>query len=989
MAYAYTGPTSINYILQRAYDELRRGENQHYRSTEVQYMNHVKELLGNLERYLETCGVRLPAEVQEGAEITAAAAAAGKESDRAAFSAPLHSRMVGTERVDQGRRISSGSASASVMIGISNCDDDVVNRHEEASNNVSVYSSGPLRSGWEELETPCEAQRGSGAANVCPVASSCPVAAATSTFQGISLKSSQEHTMSDSSPCRLGAPCQQLSAQDSRSVRTANNEDDVGILYQSQHTTTPHAAHSSSSPPIATDVGAGGNKKGNITSLMYSGDATGVDSCSVDSGSAPIVAIIDSGCGGSNGTRSREHGESLAMKSPPTPPNLPEHYTREDACNGLYASGDGFSRSASTHPTVSNAFASTSCVSDAGMGATRTAVPHNPWGEVGTLVQPVTESRQNSNVASFMSEAALGCPLPDGANGAVVVSPATTMRNVEKGSSGAVSAPLAVEAPPPRVDPKLSFPLAFLPSIGPSTTTSPAPVLSAATRRQVQLSPLNSSSVEAEAGGNKAMTDVKLDKPLSHSFGILSSPLPISPVPRQHGVKEAGRVVPRVEYIPSPPQHSGLGPSASFTAVVAPLQSAASEPLVNHRLSAGGGDGTDSIAYRQQAQRGSAPPHPRTSASMAAASVAVATTALAKNPEKEKLMHRLREVLARSVSGKSSVTALAVPSAVSLGRQSPFPDDAAWSVGRVQEKHSAADSTRVPVSAHAPGSQRPLQHQQTSGSPTPFPNTTTTDDTIDGSANVQHSERSSDLKNGGKRGDGPGGVAFDDSWGFIRLSRAAASACPYTTSSKDIVSEAATSHSVSRGTVHPKDTCSDEDGGSMEPPRFDHTLKETCCAHRCLGSSNRAAIMSTARASGGLSASHRWDTGSCTTVSNNSSRTYTKEMIAASFVANEQHSPSSLLVPTSSARSARSPPALTKNDIEGCSRDEEVLGAHQMHSAGGKRALTNGQQPSERDDGERQSFPTNFSSAHAEKQQLMQRLRMVLSRNGECVLNNR
>lgn len=344
-------------------------------------------------------------------------------------------------------------------------------------------------------------------------------------------------------------------------------------------------------------------------------------------------------------------------------------------------------------------------------------------------------------------------------------------------------------------------------------------------------------------------------------------------------------------------------------------------------------------------------------------------------------MSRLREVLERSVFGKSSVQPSAVPSAV-----------AACSVGEDQVKHSAPGSTRVPVSALVPSPQPLRQNQRTPGYPTPLPGTTKTDDTPDGSANAQRSDSPPELKGRGNRGDGTGGVAWDDSWDFLRLATAAISEFPHTTSSKGIVSEAATSHSVSRGTVRP------EDGGSMGPPRCDHTPKEGGHAYRYVGSSNKAATMTAARPSGGLSACRRWDKGSCTTANGTSSRASATEMIAASFVANAQHYPSPLPVPMSWMRPARSPPGialqgasasdgyppgLTKSDIDNFTRAEEVLRARQSHSTGGKRALTDEQQSSQHDDGERQSSSTNFSPAHAEKQQLMQRLRMVLSRHGE------
>ncbi|KAL7710636.1 hypothetical protein N2W54_000106 [Lotmaria passim] len=146
MANPYADPTSIDYILQRAQDELRRGGNQHYRAAEAQYTNHVRELLGNLERYLETCGVQLPAGVITGTEAAAAVAAAStinevdSEHD-AARSSPnnqVQNGSLGTKHSYP----SPPSRSLSASVAVEN-----------------VRGSRGSTSGWGTLATPTAAQQ--------------------------------------------------------------------------------------------------------------------------------------------------------------------------------------------------------------------------------------------------------------------------------------------------------------------------------------------------------------------------------------------------------------------------------------------------------------------------------------------------------------------------------------------------------------------------------------------------------------------------------------------------------------------------------------------------------------------------------------------------------------------------------------------------------------------------------------------------------------
>nr|CCM18849.1 hypothetical protein, unknown function [Leishmania guyanensis] len=973
MAHAHTDPKSIDHTLQSTYDELRRGENQHYRSAEARYTNHVKELLGNLERYLETCGVQLPTEVQEGSEITAAAAAA---SEQAVFVVSSRGRLMGTHRVSQPHCISGRSAPASAAVSYVKCDRDAVSQQEETSNNLSARSSGPVYSGWGNLATPCEARRDSSVANAHLTISSGPVAAATSTLHSTPLQSGQAHAMSDSSFSSLEAAYQRHPTPSKKSVCTANSESRASLLYNSQQATRAHTAYSPSSTFILVTVGADDNAEGNIAPHVYSNDAAGVDSCSVDSASAPIVAIINSRDSGDSGPRSRRRGGSPAMRSPPAPPPTVQDYcTGVGARGSLYASGDGVNRSCRTYPIVSNTIAG---VSDADSGAARTTAGHDRWGEFGTFVQSITETRQKRNMAALKRAAATRCPLLDSANGALIADHPIVTRDVERGSSGAASPLFAMVAPSPGVTPKAGFLLPYVLSTGTSMTTPPTPVLAVAAGGQVQPSPLDwcgtkahayplplqvahgagsdavralaAAGAAAETAGSPEMADVEIDKLPSPSSGALSFPVPMATAPPQHcvGASDAG------------------------------------VPLAGHRLCPRGGDDIDSVVYYQHTQRGLVPPHPRTSAG------AVAAAVLARSPEKEQLMRRLQAVLKHSVSVTSSVQPSALPSAVAAERQLSFSDGAAWGTGKVQGQHSAVGSTRTPVSALLRSPQSPLQIQLMSHYPIPLPSTTKTNNASDGSAITRRSVSSSEHKIGDTRGDVAGGVAWDGSWDFLQLATAAVSGCPHTFSSKDISSEPATYHSVSRRTVQSKDA--DGDGDSEEDssglPRCDHMPKEAYRAHRFVDGSNKTATVTTETPPGGLRAGGGWDMGSCTTARNPSAWTYAKEKIPPSFVATSwmrpPRSPPGVAMQSDSASDGY-PPGLTKSDIGNFSRaeEEEALRARRRHSLGRRGGLTGGQQQSQRDVGERQPFSADFTSAHAEKQQLMQRLRMVLSRPGE------
>ncbi|KAG5490956.1 hypothetical protein JIQ42_00842 [Leishmania sp. Namibia] len=979
MAYAYTDPTCIDYILQRGYDELRRGESQHYRSAEAQYANHVKELLGNLERYLEACGVRLPSEVQEGTEISAAAAAAdAQESEPTAFSVPPRGHSVGTQRVSQGLHIGGRSASVSAVVGSAKCSSDAVNRQEVTISNPSAHMSGPVRSEWGNLETPCEAQRDSGAANSHHVAGSGLVAAATSTLWGTPLQSNLAHAMSDTSSPPLTAGNQRHPAPDNRSVHATNSESEASILYNSQQVTRAHAAYSSSSPSMTVDVGADGNAENHIASLVYSGDATGVDSCSVDSDSAPIVAIIDSGYGGGNGARSRGRSENATMRSPPAPPKLREYYTGEGARGSSY-------------PIASNAIAAASSVSDASAGATRTAAGLDRWGEFGMFVQSITESRHNSNLASLKGVATAGYPPPEGANSA------------------------------PGATPKLSFQLPYVLSTGTSMTTPPTPVLAVVAGRQMHQQQLNWGGAKvqpsysplqvAHGAGSSAVralvaAEVVLgsetaglegyqrSSPLS---GIVSSPIPLAALPRQCGVDEASFGVPQVECIPSPPPHSRPTRPACLTGVAVPMQCAASVSLASHRLRPGGGDGTDSLPHCQRAQLGSVPPHARASAGAVAATAPVAS---ARSSEKEQLMHRLREVLKRSAYASSSVQSPAMPSAVAAEQQSSFSKDPTWGIKGKQDGHVAVGSTEAPAPTLVPSPQPPLPSQRMPNDTAPLPSTARTNGTSNESANMHRSVYPPEPKNGG--------VAWNRSWDFLRSATVAASGCLYTSSSNDISSKPTTSHGVSCGTARPKDAGDDGGSGSSALPRHVHQSKGDFRAQRYVSNSDKDAIMTTEPPPDVLRADGGRDLGSCTAASITCARAYIKETIALSQIANAQRHPSSLCAATPSMWPACStlshshpgiampdaseldgyPPGLTKSGIGDCSRvEKEKLSAYQRHSVGQNGGLTDVQLPSQPSGEERRSFSTGTAPSHAEKQQLMHRLLIVLNRSNGCALS--
>ncbi|KAG5466664.1 hypothetical protein LSCM1_00833 [Leishmania martiniquensis] len=1032
MAYAYTDPTSIDYILQRTYDELRRGESQHCRSTEAQYTHHVKELLNNLERYLETCGVRLPTEVQEGADISvAAAAASAQENEQTAFPVPERGHLVEAQRVSRGYHMTDSSASVPATVSSAKCDRDAVNLQGVTSSNRSAHSSGPVPSGWGNLATPCEAQHGGGAASVHHVTGSRPGAAAPATVCGTSLQSELAHAVSGTSPSYLRAGRQRHPARDSRSAHTTKSESEASILYNSQQATRANAAYSSSLPSMAVDVATDGHAESNIASLVYSGDAAGVESCSLDSGNAPIVAIINAGYGDGNGARSRGHGENTKIRSPPAPPKLREYYTGEGARGGLCTSGDGVSRSSSSRPTVSNAIAATSGVSDTGAGAPHTAAGLDRWGEFGMFVQSITESRQNSNLASLRSVTAAGYPQPDGVSSAAVSALPTGGQKEEAGSTGASSAPFAMAAPSPGATSKLSFQLPYVLSTGTSMTTPPTPVLDVAAGRQVHqqqqkwggakahtsFMPLQvahgagSSAVRAlaaaEISGGSNTAELEGNRRPSPSSGVVSSPIPLAPLPRQRCVDEAGAGVPQVECIPSPPPHSRASRPACRPGVVSPTQCAAPVSFAGNRLGPGGSDCTDSFPYCQRAQRGSVPPHARASASAASATATPATTLLTRSAEKEQLMRRLQGVLKRPIYAPSSGQSSTVPSAAAAEPQPCVPNDPALGIEGKQNRQVAIGGTRAPAPTLTSSSQPALQSQRMPNCTAPSPSTTKTSDTSGGPVNAQRRVGPPEHESSGHFGDAAGVLAWNRSWDFLRLATIALSGCPHTSSSNDI-SEPATSQKVSCSTILPKDAGGDKDGSSCGFPQGAHQLKDDLRAQRYVGSSDKDAIMTTATPPAARSADGGWNVGSGTRASIVSVRGYAKEIVAPSSIVNAQRHPPSSITATSSTRPTRSTPPhspscivmrsassfdgykpdLANSGIDNFSgAEQEKLRAYKRQSMSRKGGLTDAQHQPQRHDGGSQSFSTDLAPSHAEKQQLMHRLRILLSRSDECALS--
>ncbi|KAK7194674.1 hypothetical protein NESM_000386400 [Novymonas esmeraldas] len=1024
MAYVYTDPTSIEYILQRAHDELRRGENQHYRSTEAQFTNHVKELLGNLERYLETCGVRLPAEVQDGGKVTALAVAANEqERERAAFVVASGSGLMATQRPSQNRQQSgrSASASASVMTGNNNRSDRV------AINNANASLSGPARGGWGNLATPREGLRGDGAAAAERAAQrGRTTAALSSSPHGSPLRSVAAHSVCGSPSSPLGVVYQRHphSTADNRSARTTNSESGASILYNSQQATRAHAAYSSGSPSMAVEVAVDTTPQSNMTSLMYSGDAAGVDSCSVDSGSAPIVAIIGSRRGaGTSSNRGQE--EHLTTSMPPAlarPP--PEHQSKDGTRNsgggnsgggGVGGGGHGpradtVSRSASTHLTVSNAIAAASGVPDTGVSTARAAAGHDRWGEFGTFVQSITESRQNSNLASLQSAAATGYPQPDciGANGTLVAALPSSMRDgesvgappLESVSEPPAAAPLAVAAPSPSVTPKVGFQLPYVLSTGTSMTTPSTPVLAVAAHRQVQLSPLSwggaklhttpippsvaqgggSSAVRilavsgaaAELVGGSARVDGDVDGPLS-TFSLAGSPSPAAP--QHRSVRDASVEVPRVECIPSPPAQVHSGRPAYLATAPVPAQRAVSMPFASQRLHFGSsGGGADAPEHYQQALRSAIPPPAR--------------PALAGSKEKDLLMRRLRGVLERSTSVTSATQASAQP--LAAGAPPPQPPARAWLVGpATPSPPPPALPAQLPEQRHAASS--PVAAGAT--------------DTRDRLVPAPRSATSSEHANADDFDDVVREPSRNESWSVVRLATAEASGCPYTSSSKNISSGPATSQSASRGTVQPKDA-GNGDGGSSGPPRRSHASREARRAHRHGSNSSNHTGTATAMLSGGLSVGGAWDAGSCTTANSTSAPTHTKDTMAPSFVVSAQRHPPSSLLTTPWMRPTRSPPSqsplgngiqgasgsdgyppgLTKSDIDNGSRVEcnEVVKARRRLSVGETQGSLSDTHPTlPRESVDRGSRSVDSSAAGSVKHQLMVRLRTVLGHREE------
>ncbi|KAG5492497.1 hypothetical protein JKF63_01075 [Porcisia hertigi] len=981
MAYAYTDPTSIDYILQCAHDELRRGENQHYRSAEAQYTNHVKELLGNLERYLETCGVRLPAEVREGSKVAAAPmVAGGQESEQA---------VLGAQQVIQGHCLGGRSAPASVTIGHVKRDIDAVNWQGKAGNNLCAFSNRSACCEWGNLATPCQAERDNGPEITHRVLSRGPIKVPASTLRRAPLPSEQVDAMSDSSSSPLGAAYHHRSAPSYRSVAMTNSDSGVGIFYNTQQATRARAAYPSSSPFMAVDVGTDG---------------------SVDSGSAPIVAIIGSGWSSANGARSRECSDSLVLRSPRTPPQFSDHNTGANERGNLYSSGGSGSGSSNIRPTA--------------LGATAS---HDRWGEFGAFVQSVTEMRPNSNMASLESAHAAGCPLPDGVNGALTTARPAAMRNVETSRSGAALASVAETTQRPGVTPRGESQLPDVTSTDNSLTTPPTSVMAAASGGQVRLPPasrgganahtsplpppvvaqgtgssavraLSTAAASPEAGRCRKWANVDADKTLSSSSDIPRSHVSNSPVLQQRRAGEADVGVLQVEYIPSPQQQSRPSEPGYMAHAVVPVHRAAPVPLASQPLYTGGSIGTYALGSHHHTHHDSLSPYPRPSTDGVAVPKMAGTTMMPRCSEKEKLMRRLREVLERSAPAPSPDQLSVMPSAVAQPRRSSLFNSSARSVEE-PVKHTEVRHTRAPTSAPMTVLQHPLpiclagtsvpaaplwqQTQRMSHHSVPLPNVSCTTSPFD-------------YTNGNGGEDETRTGAWDGS------------GCPYNLSSKDTRTEPSTFHSVSCGTVQLEEADVKLGGGAdrvnSELPRTRHTPMEARHAYRGVGSGDNTATMVMGTPLDDSSAGGEWGRGSRITANSASVRPYTQETVASSFATSLQRHPSSLQVGTSWMRPARNPPlhgtpgtampgasapdeyppGITNSDIDNGSRLEkdEAQRAHLEYSVVGNGKRIDEQQQSEYESEE--SAPLiDHSSAPGEKQQLMQRLRMILGRPSE------
>ncbi|KPA85951.1 hypothetical protein ABB37_00249 [Leptomonas pyrrhocoris] len=382
MANPYADPTSIDYILQRAQDELRRGENQHLRAAEAQYTNHVKELLGNLERYLETCGVQLPAEVITGSEATAAAAAAfdepnvHREAVRSSLSSQAAVGLLGGPHIYLPLHKRSLSASAAP--------NNVCGYRDSQSGNGPLAGENPHpRVGWNTLATPTEASQLDHSTDERRAEFATNAAAAALRY--VRSEPAGGGLMTSLGSHDIHSPVSpQLRQEMARRLSSANAEDDcrrsendsvIGNSFNWQHVQQLHTH------PQVASLDVVSLREGQGSSMVR--------------GSSPLVATVCS------------------------PPPMHAQQQRTPFTAALV-------NSSNPHPSPQAAVAHARSVSLNAVAASNGAhvgSGTDTWGDFGQFVQSITESRINGNWAT----------LPSATAAAVCSSPATCISDSNNG----------------------------------------------------------------------------------------------------------------------------------------------------------------------------------------------------------------------------------------------------------------------------------------------------------------------------------------------------------------------------------------------------------------------------------------------------------------------------------------------------------------------------------------------------------------------------
>ncbi|KPI86329.1 hypothetical protein ABL78_4595 [Leptomonas seymouri] len=380
MANFSADPTSIDYILQRAQDELRRGENQHCRATEAQYTNHVKELLGNLERYLETCGVQLPAEVITGSKVMAAAAATLNEASvlhevvRSPFDSQLKGGAYGCKQIFLTPY--NYSIPASTALNNARGRHDSMPGRGAAGNGSCVSENAHPRAGWGTLATPTEAQQQLGRAAdvkesdfvnvsaVAPIRRDKPEPATGGLMTSLGSINNHSPVSPKLRPGKIGRFLS--TSVDDRSWYNESGSGPGNCYVSQQH--MPLQMVSSPSPhPLQGRGAANPTVATSDTTLVCEGHSIGTV-C----GSLPLGTTIGSPLAeGKNG--------SANVRGSPLP--LRQQQQRTPHAEPL------------VHGVTSRPHAEAGSESD-------------PWGDFGHFVQSITESRINSNLTSMQSAAA-------------------------------------------------------------------------------------------------------------------------------------------------------------------------------------------------------------------------------------------------------------------------------------------------------------------------------------------------------------------------------------------------------------------------------------------------------------------------------------------------------------------------------------------------------------------------------------------------------